>query len=85
MDEGPELFVALGGEVGVVQLMRGAVKAEADQAEDADDDTVDFIEDSILSQQPVRGLVKANQHTMHEMAGNEDQRHDEPVIRTIHG
>ena len=44
MDEGPELFVALGGEVGVVQLMRRAVEAEAHQAEDADEDTVDFIQ-----------------------------------------
>ena len=85
MDEGPELFVALGGEVGVVQLMRRAVKAEAHQAEDADDDTVDFIKQPALAQQPVRRLVKADQHAVHEMAGDQDQRRGEPVVCAIHG
>ncbi len=63
MNEGPELFVALGGEVGVVQLMRRAVKAEAHQAEDADEDTVEFIQPPALAQQPVRRLVKAETRT----------------------
>src|SRR6185295_3581478 len=45
MDKGPEFFVALGGQIGVVQLMRRAVKAKAHQAESADDKTVDFIKE----------------------------------------
>ena len=85
MDEGPELFVAFGGEVGVVQLMRRAVKAEAHQAEDADEDTVEFIQQPVLAQQPVRRLVKADRHAVHEVAGDQDQRHGDPVVAAIHG
>ena len=72
MDEGPELFVALGGEVGVVQLMRRAIEAEAHQAQGADDEAVDFIEQPAFAQQSVRRLVKADQHAVHEVAGDQD-------------
>src|SRR5262245_4234480 len=49
MDEGPEFFVALGGEVGVVQLMRRAIKAEAHETQGANDETVDFVKKPALA------------------------------------
>ena len=69
----------------MVQLMGGAVETKADQAECADDDAVDFIEQPAFAQQPMRGFVKADQHAVHEMAGDEDERDGEPVVRVKDG
>src|SRR6185436_504764 len=66
MHEGPEFFITLGGQIGVVQLMRCAVQAETHQAQDANNNAVDFIKQPALSEQSVRGLMKADQHTVHQ-------------------
>jgi hypothetical protein len=33
----------------------------------------------------MRRLVKADEHAVHEMAGDQDQRSSEPIVRAIHG
>ena len=48
-------------------------------------DAVDFIQEPTLSQQTMRRFVKADQHPVHEMAGDEDQRHRQPVKAAIDG
>src|ERR1700760_3729720 len=58
--------------------MSCSVQAEAHQAENADDDTVNLIQAPSLSQQSVRRLVKSDQHPMHQMAGAQYQKHRNP-------
>ena len=84
MHKRPELLIPLGSEVGVVQLMGGAIEAEAHEAQGADNEAVDFVEQSVLAQQTVGRLVKADHHSVHEVAGDQDQRHGEPVVVAIH-
>ena len=65
--------------------MRRAIEAETHEAQGADDEAVDFIEQPVFAQQSVRRLVKADHYAVHEVAGDQDQRHGEPVIAAIHG
>ena len=65
--------------------MRRSVKAEAHQAEDSDYNTIYFIQTPCLSKQPVRRLVKANQHSVHEMARGQYERDTEPDRTKIKG
>ena len=57
------------GQVGVMQLVSRPVEAEAHQAEDSDDHAVDFVQAPVLSKQPVRRLVEADQNPVHQMTG----------------
>src|SRR5262249_34876550 len=69
-DKRPEFFVPLGGQVGVMQLVPGPVEAETHKTEDPDDGAVYLVQSPGLSKQPVRGLMKANQKAMHEVAAD---------------
>jgi hypothetical protein len=72
--ERPQFIVPLRGEVRVVELMRRAVKAEAHQAQRADDRAVDFVQEPAPPQQPVSRFVTADQHRVHDMDAKEESR-----------
>src|SRR6185436_20670771 len=76
--KGPEFLIAFRGQVQVMCLMDGAIKGEAHETQRPGDNAVEFVQKSILSQQPVRGLVKPNQGTVHKMTGEQHEGHGQP-------
>ena len=78
MDERPEFLVTLGAQMCVMRLMRGAVEAEAHKAQDPKDDAVHLIQAAAPPEETVGRLVKTDQSTVHEMAGEQYERHCQP-------
>jgi hypothetical protein len=85
MDERPEFFVPLGSQVGMMRLMCHAIEAEAHKAEGSYDNAVYFVQKAALPKQTMRSFVYPDQYSMHEMAGDEDQRHGEPIKAVVDG
>ena len=85
MDERPEFFVPLGRQVRMMRLMHHAVEAEAHEAEGSNDSAIYFIQKATLPKQTMRCFVQADQHPVHEMARDEDQRHRQPIKAVIDG
>src|SRR5438046_1340692 len=73
-NERPEFGVLLGGEMDVMHLVHNPVETERKKTENADEHTVEFIQAPALSEQTVRSFVKADQQSVHNMRGDEDQR-----------
>ena len=65
--------------------MHHPVEAEAHEAEGSDNRAIYFIEKAALSQKAMRRFVQPDQHPVHEMARNEDQRHRQPIEAAIDG
>jgi len=78
MDERPEFFVTLGGQLCVMRLMPGAVEAEARKAHDPKDGTIYLIQAAAPPKEAVGRLVKTDQSPVHEMAGDQYERHCQP-------
>ena len=55
------------------------------EAEDANDHTIHLVEKPAFSEVTMRRLVESNQESMHEMAGEKDQRHAKPIQAIIIG
>src|SRR4026209_955101 len=68
----------------VVHLMYHPIQAERQETKYAEDNTIEFIQTTTLSQQTVRGLVKSNQQPMHEMSGDQNERQRQPKPSTPH-
>ena len=58
----------------MVRLVHYPVQAERQKAKHPDDHAVEFIQSTALSQQTVGSFMKTNQHSMHEMGRDEDER-----------
>src|SRR6266480_1775325 len=67
-----------------MHLMHHPIQAERQETKYAEDYTIEFIQTTALSQQTVRGLVKANQQPMHEMGGDQEERQRQPKPSTPH-
>ncbi len=52
--------------------MGGAVEAEGEEAEGADEDAVELVEGPVRPEPSVGRLVKADRRAVHEMTGDED-------------
>ena len=78
MDERPEFFVAFGGQMCVMRLMRGAVEAETHEAHDPKDDAIHLIQAAAPPEEAVGRLVKTDRGPVHEMAREQDERHRQP-------
>jgi hypothetical protein len=73
IDEGPQFHVLFRGEVHVVRLMEDPVEGKALPTEEADEDAIDFVEETILAQVAVGGLVVGDEVPVHQVA---DQQHE---------
>ena len=74
----PQFLIPLRGKIGVMRLMRRPIEAEAHEAEDAQQHTIELIEAPVLSQQPMRRLMQSHSGPMHEMTRQQHQRHHHP-------
>jgi hypothetical protein len=83
-DEGPKLFVTLGGQVRMVRLMDDTVEAKACEAKGSNQGSVDFIEEPFLAQKAMGGLVQSDQSPVHEVARKKHQRDRQPVKAVVH-
>src|SRR5882762_4611391 len=61
-----------------MHLMHHPIQAERQETKYAEDHTIEFIQTTALSQQTMRGLVKANQQSVHEMGGHQHERQRQP-------
>src|SRR6266513_4607068 len=68
----------------VMHLMHHPIQAERQETKYAEDYTIEFIQTTALSQQTVRGLVKANKQSVHEIGGDQDERQGQPKPSTPH-
>src|SRR6516165_12463150 len=68
----------------VMHLMHHPIEAERQETKYAEDYTIEFIQTTALSQQTMRGFVKANEQSVHEMGGDEDERQRQPKPATPH-
>src|SRR5437762_7478864 len=68
----------------VMHLMHHPIQAERQETKYAEDYTIEFIQTTALSQQTMRGLVKANQKPVHEMGGDQNERQRQPNPSTPH-
>src|SRR6476469_2458216 len=66
----------------MMQLMHYPIQAERQETKYDEDHTVEFIQTTTLSQQTMRGLVKANQQPVHEMGGHQHERQRQPKPAT---
>src|SRR5207253_10563360 len=73
-DKRPELGISFGGKMHMVRLVHYPIQAERQKAKHAQDHAVEFIQSPALSQQAVGSLVKTDQHSMHQMRRDEDER-----------
>ena len=81
--KGPEFLIAFRGQMRVMRLMDGAIKREAHKTQRSSDNTIQFVQQSILAQQSVRGLMKPNQRTVHKMTDeqHEGRRQPDPAAK----
>ena len=62
----------------MVILMSSPIEGEAHEAQRPDDHPVQVVQEPALSQEPMRGLMKPDQHSMHEMAHEQREGHGQP-------
>jgi len=61
-----------------MRLMPGAVEAEARKAHDPKDDAIHLIQAAAPPEEAVGRLVKTDRSPVHEMAGDQYERHCQP-------
>ena len=84
MNKRPQLIVPLRGKMGVVDLVCRSVKTETHQTHRPNNQSVDLIQKPTFPKQPMRRLMKPNQHPVHQMAGNQHQRNRDPIVVEPH-
>jgi hypothetical protein len=84
-NKGPQFLITLGGQMHVVSLVRDPVEREAHEAQGAGYDSVNVIQEPVFPQQTVGSLVKTDQRTMHEVAGEDHHRNAQPEGTLVNG
>lgn len=62
----------------MVLLVQRAVESEGGDADRADEHTIEIIPPLVLAQAAMRRLVEGDEHGMHEMAGEQGERDQQP-------
>lgn len=66
-------------------LMGDPIQRKAHETKDAGNGAVHVVNESVLAQHSVRGLVKADQRAVHEMADQQHERDRQPNLMGRHG
>jgi len=77
-DEWPKLCISFGCKMHVMHLVHDPVEAEREETEHTDDDAIEFIQAATLAEETVGGLVKSDQHSVHQMRRDQDKWYGKP-------